>query len=108
LLFSPDEGQHLGPYVRVRRIVLPTNGPRLAEVPKLQRQLRRNGSFFSDWTYYRKYSIHELASADCFTFELSAVFEPVGEDCGTVYDESAACPYVFKLGEFKASGTVTD
>src|SRR6266705_2774563 len=103
LLFSPDEGKHLGSGVRL--IVLPSSDSRLPQIVKLQRQLRRSRSFFfTAWSYSRKYSAQELASAECSRLTVTAVFEPAGEDCGTVYDESATCPYVFKTGEFTLPG----
>jgi hypothetical protein len=40
----------------------------------------------------------ELQSAEYFKLDITAVFEPPGEDCGTIYDESCACPHVFSKG----------
>jgi hypothetical protein len=48
--------------------------------------------FFAGWEIKRKYTATELRSADVFRLEVTSVFEPPGEECGTVYDESTACP----------------
>jgi hypothetical protein len=39
----------------------------------------------------RKYSKSELDNATLFRFEITTAFEPVGEECGTEYDEEAVC-----------------
>ncbi len=52
---------------------------------------KNSESFFYGWGIYRKYSKSELANALLFTLNISNVFEPSGEESGTLYDETAAC-----------------
>ncbi len=93
-IFPVSEGKSLGD--GVRKVVLPTSDPRFGKVSELQRFWRTQRSFFfAGWNYHRKYSRQELDSAECFQLNTSAIFEPAGEDCGTVYDDSCACPHVF-------------
>src|SRR5580693_3869914 len=97
--FRPNEGKLL-PSNLVRRVILPTEDPRWPEIIELQEFWRRRGSLlFTDCTYHRQYSETELRAAECFQLDITAVFEPVGESCGTVYDESCACPHVFSEGQ---------
>jgi hypothetical protein len=96
--FRPNEGKLLHSNL-VRRVILPTEDPRWPEIIELQEFWRRRGSLlFTDRTYHRQYSETELRAAECFKLDITAVFEPVGEDCGTIYDESCACPHVFSGG----------
>ena len=98
--FRPNEGKLLPPENQVRRVTLSTKDPRLARIAELQEFWRRRGSLlFTDWTYSRQYSEAELRSAECLKLDITAVFEPAGESCGTVYDESCACPHVFSEGQ---------
>jgi hypothetical protein len=88
---EPHEGKCLGGSVRV--LELATNDPRYERIGELDRQLRKEGrAFFLGWDIKRHYSRQELESAELFRLETTAVFEPAGEECGTVYDESTACP----------------
>lgn len=52
---------------------------------------KNSESFFYGWGINRKYSKSELANALLFTLNMSNVFEPTGEECGTLYDETATC-----------------
>jgi hypothetical protein len=52
-------------------------------------------SFFG-WRLTRAYEKQEVDEAQLFRPIISSVFEPAGEQCGTVYDESSACKHVFK------------
>jgi hypothetical protein len=90
-LFAPGEGKCLGDSVRVVKV--PAGDKRLREIQTLQRKFRAAGEgdfFYAGWDYHRSYTIGELESAELFTLE-SVRFEPAGEECGTVYDESKAC-----------------
>jgi len=40
-----------------------------------------------------EYSVSEMAAAELFTLVIESVFEPCGEERGTKYDESVACPH---------------
>jgi hypothetical protein len=92
LLFNETEGTKLG--TSIRKIELERNDPRYAEVGKLDQQLARQGkSFFFGWNIRRSYRPAEFESAELFHLQISAAFEPAGEECGTVYDESDACSF---------------
>ena len=97
--FRPNEGKLL-PSNLVRRVIIPTEDPRWPEIIELQEFWRRRGSLLvTGWIYHRRYSEPELRAAECLKLDITAVFEPAGEDCGTVYDESCACPHVFSAGQ---------
>jgi hypothetical protein len=91
LLFGPDEGKSLG---STRVIKVPTSDPRIEEIGALERRLSstEDRCFFFGWRYHRRYTAEELKGAELFYLQITAVFEPEGESCGTVYDESTACP----------------
>ena len=92
-LFRPDEGKKLGSGI-VRLVKLDGNDPRLPKIGHLQKNLRQeqNRSFFYGWEIIRKYSKRELEAAALFQLKVTSTFEPAGEECGTIYDESTACP----------------
>jgi hypothetical protein len=95
LLFSKSEGKVLGDkgIYEVRQILLDTKDLRYFEIGKLQQKFQAKGShFFSSWDFNRKYSKSELENATLFQFIFMAEFEPSGEECGTTYDETTACP----------------
>jgi len=95
LLFKDSEGKRLGGIVR--KITLSTRDPRYQQVGELQRSLRleRNKSFFFGWDITRRYTAAELKRAEFFSVYWTAAFEPVGADCGTVYDETGACQHTY-------------
>ncbi len=96
LLLRDDEGKVLANLVR--RVILPATDPRLKDVGPLSRRLKSEGdSLFSSWHISRKYTQAEISSAKLFHLNINAVFEPAGEECGTLYDDSTACP-VCKAG----------
>jgi hypothetical protein len=53
---------------------------------------KKNKSFFGFWKVHRTYTQKELETARLFRVKIKPVFEPEGEECGTLYDEEAACP----------------
>lgn len=55
----------------------------------------------------RSYTKAELAAAEVFRLWAGIVFEPAGEECGTVYDEAPACP-VCGAGRRQVSDLVLD
>ena len=91
-LFAEKEGKRLGD--TVRKVELATDDPRFDRIGELQREtIAATGrSFFHGWNIRYFYSKAELAAARCFQLSVKAVFEPPGEKCGTVYDESEGCP----------------
>lgn len=91
-LFAENEGKKLGD--TVRKVELATDDPRFDRIGQLQRETRATTgrSFFHGWILRRRYTNPELAAADCFRWSVTTAFEPAGEECGTQYDESKACP----------------
>jgi len=90
LLLYPNEGKDLGLYVGVE---ISTNDPRFEKARLLTEEIRKkyNDFFFLYSEIKRKYSKKELDTATLLHLKIKAVFEPTGEECGTLYDESAAC-----------------
>jgi hypothetical protein len=95
LLFGETEGLRLSDIVR--KITLSTSDPRYQRVGELQRRLHseRSKSFFFGWIIRRRYSMAELSRAELFSVEWTSPFEPVGEECGTVYDDTVGCQHVY-------------
>jgi hypothetical protein len=91
-LFGPDEGVRLGD--TIRKVTIGADDPRLPTVGELQNELRLTCKkpFFYGWDIRYRYTKQELAAAELFHLHITAAFEPPGEMCGTVYDESTACP----------------
>jgi hypothetical protein len=78
---------------QVRRVVVEMGSPEFEELRRIERELRAGGSgdvLFGGWTT-RLYSDEELKAASVLAVGFKARFEPVGEECGTVYDESHSC-----------------
>jgi hypothetical protein len=50
-----------------------------------------NDSFFGYSVIKRQYDKRELNSAVLFQIKIKNTFEPSGEECGTLYDETATC-----------------
>ena len=91
LLFRDDEGVNLGDTVKVVKI--DKNDPRFNVIGELQKKARENDNlFFSCFDYKRIYTETEINNARWFQMFRTRHFEPTGEECGTVYDESSACP----------------
>ena len=91
LLFRDDEGTNLGDSVKVVRI--DKNDPRFNAIGELQKKaLENNDIFYSYYEYKRYYTEAEIANAKWFQIFQTRHFEPTGEECGTIYDESSACP----------------
>jgi len=92
----PDEaGERLGD--SVRRIQVAMTDPLVEHLRQLDREFRARGDvFFTGWNIQRRYSRRELEEAELLHVWPKTVFEPAGEECGTVYDETAACDHVFE------------
>lgn len=100
-----DVRRHLGPGVgtvlgdgSVRKVVVAPDDPLFARIGTVDMRLRRRlgprrgeGLYYS-WYVSRRYSEAELEAAELFGLRVATVFEPEGEECGTDYDESTACP----------------
>jgi hypothetical protein len=100
-VFGEYEGWVLDKHTR--RILITTDDRRLPKIREIQTQLNERGdALFFGWHLTREYEKHELNEAQLFHLIIPSVFEPAGEQCGTVYDESNACKHVFK--EFDLTG----
>lgn len=91
LLFKADEGKNVGTSVRV--VEISTDDPRYNQIPIIEKEIKQkyDEGFFYAWKFKRKYSKKELDTATLFHLKIKTVFEPTGEECGTLYDETAAC-----------------
>ena len=91
LLFDADEGKNLGTSVKV--VELSKEDPRYQQVPIFEEQVRKkyNRCFFFGWQIKRKYSKKELNASTLLHLKIKTVFEPTGEECGTLFEETAAC-----------------
>ncbi len=91
LVFRDDEGQLLGSGI-TRKVVIRSDDPRIPKIVELQEELRtHHETLFGGAGFIRKYSAAELNSAEILNMGISRLFEPAGVDCGTVYDDAAAC-----------------
>lgn len=83
----------------VTRVAVKRDDPLYSEIGRLHHAFRVQGKFFiSGWAYHRRYSRRELNNAELFNVWPKRAFEPAGEECGTVYDETSACDHVFAPG----------
>ena len=91
LLFKETEGKDSGSFIKV--IEVSKDDPRCVRIPIISQQVleKYKQSFFYGWTIKRKYSPKELDNAKFLNLIIKTKFEPVGEECGTVYDETGAC-----------------
>lgn len=88
----PDEAKWIGEIARA--VVAHTGDPLYERIGSIQRQFSEQGkSFYYGWSIERKYSRRELEEAELLHLKITAVFEPAGEMCGTVYDERVACSF---------------
>jgi hypothetical protein len=90
LLFHSDEGKDLG---SVQVVYVERDDPRFEKIGLLNKEIdKKDGaSFFSYHHITRKYSKHEIDSAELFQVIAKQTFVTTGEECGTQYDETAAC-----------------
>ena len=95
LLFGETEGVRLSDLVR--KVTLSTSDPRYQQVGTLQQRLHleRRESFFAGWHITRRYTVAELERAEWFSVAWTSTFEPEGEACGTVYDDTVACQHTY-------------
>lgn len=88
----PEDGKLLGS--STRKLVLDTHDIRYARVGRIEREFRKQGSFFIlSWDIRRKYTKRELEAAELSHVRLRSAFEPEGESCGTEYDDTAGCEH---------------
>jgi hypothetical protein len=78
----------------VRKLVLETSDSRFARIGEIERQFKKNGgTFFTSWNIRRQYSKAEFKAAELFQLLLRPGLEPVGEQCGTEYDDAGGCAH---------------
>lgn len=90
LLPKPNNGKDNGMIHVVR---LTNNDKNFEQIKLLSKEIKGkyNKAFYFGWDIKRKYSKKELDTATLLHLKIKAVFEPTGEECGTLYDETAAC-----------------
>jgi hypothetical protein len=89
---KPEDGTVLGG--DTRKLVLEARDPRMQVIGAAYREFRQQGLVFvTSWNIHRKYTEEEQDAAQLFQLWPSAIVEPVGESCGTEYDDAAACPH---------------
>jgi hypothetical protein len=90
-LFDDSEGEVIGGIAR--RIVIPLPSPKFNEILALSREMRSRGeTLVTSWRIYRTYSDEEMRSAELVRIMPGVTIEPAGEESGTLYDDSEACP----------------
>jgi len=90
LLLKPGEGKDNGSKIVV---FINRDDDKFEQVRILTKQIKEkyNKSFFLYSNIKREYSKKELATATLLQMKIRTTFEPAGEECGTLYDETAAC-----------------
>lgn len=91
MLFQENEGKNSGTSVKV--VEISKDDPRYSLVPIIAKQIQQkyNKAFFFGWEIKRKYSDLELAKAKLLLMKIKTVFEPTGEECGTLFNETVSC-----------------
>lgn len=85
-----DAGVRLG---MARKLEVSIDDPLFDKIRSLSLEFREKGEdFITAWIPHRKYSPRELENADLLRLSARKVFEPAGEECGTIYDDGEACP----------------
>ena len=101
-IFGPEEGVKLGGMFAIRKVTISIDDPRIPQITALQQKLgqpkwcifgNQSESFFYGWHINRKYTEEEMKRAECFHLIFMYEFEPYGEECGTIYDDSQACRF---------------
>jgi len=96
ILFAKDEGRIIYDEFgkpSMKEIELTKNDPRYEQIPVVEEQIRKKykcGFFFS-WQFKRQYTKKEIEKAVLFHVLIKHVIGTVGEECGTIYDESVSC-----------------
>jgi hypothetical protein len=67
--------------------------PKFERIRVLDKKIREqhNNFFFLYSNIKREYSKKELETAKLLQMQIKATFEPAGEECGTIYNETTAC-----------------
>jgi hypothetical protein len=91
---SKQDGKIIGTS-SVRKVLAEVGSPLYNRIGELQIKFykKKKDFFFLGWHIYREYTKQELSDATLLHLMITSTFEPAGEECGTVYDESSVCPY---------------
>ncbi|HYO56599.1 hypothetical protein [Archangium sp.] len=82
------------PLGHVRRLRLDVNDPLVEKLRAIELEYRAQGTtLFSMCVVERHYTPRELRASEYVKVEFWPFFRPTGVECGTIYDESAACPH---------------
>lgn len=74
-------------------IYITKEDPKFEQIRILSKEIRdkKNDFFFLYSNIKREYSKNEFETATLFQMKIKTMFEPAGEECGTLYDEKTAC-----------------
>jgi len=89
LLLKPDEGKRNDSNTIIR---ISRDDPKFEQIKVLYKKLRQENKFlFLHSNIKRNYSRKELDTAPLLQMLIKTTFEPAGEECGTMYDETITC-----------------
>lgn len=90
LLLKPSEGKRNSSNTI---IYITKYDPKFEQIRILDKQIKEqnNDFFFLYSNIKREYSKKELETAKLLQMQIKTTFEPAGEECGTIYDETVAC-----------------
>lgn len=93
LYVPPGVGETL-PLGHVRRLLLDVNNPLVEKLRAIELEYRAQGTtLFTMCVVDRHYTPRELRAAEYLMVGFWPFFRPTGAECGTLYDDSAACPH---------------
>jgi hypothetical protein len=92
LLFKPEKQKDLESTQPVK-VLVNKKDPLFKEIAKLSKQVmdKYDKPFFLYWEVRRSYTKEELETARLFSMRILYPFQPCGEMCGTLFDESNVC-----------------
>ena len=90
LLPQPVEGRNNGSCTIIH---IPKDDPKIDQLREIYHWLREEHDdyLFLNWNISRHYTKAEWANAQLYYWNCEKAFEPLGEQCGTIYDETQAC-----------------
>jgi hypothetical protein len=90
LLLKVDEGKRNASNTVIH---ITKEDPKFERIRILSKEIRekKNDFFFLYSNIKREYSKNEFETATLFQMKIKTMFEPAGEECGTMYDETTAC-----------------
>jgi hypothetical protein len=92
-IFLPHEGRRIGDDKDTRVVRITRDDPRFERISQLEKKWNDAGRAFSFGAgVARTYTAADLKAAELFDAFFYGRFDPPGEECGTEYDETKACP----------------